>query len=420
MDKYEELKMLQKYVKKYRESLKESLKTAQEQLDEAIDSIINDTSEDVEKIEMLGLRFSRKQRISEELEECNKLWNELSGAESAYTVPSINGTEELTTQREIDLKQALYRLKREYKSVLRETFLDLSYEYGNYGLLQTEGEQEDFESELKTKSERGSITQEDYEALTYGISFCLEEPEQENVDIKPIEEDVKVSYNPQADIGDNSYEELQTMKNIVEQYILRSTQELKRRKEALSKRNLTESDVKLLKMEVSDKQMATGILQKLENLEILLSSATTLGPEQAQKYFEKHFKEFKETSFNELTTIMSDTYSSLRDVRREYDNVHMTADPRIQSTEEIEAELKELLEGGEISPSDYERFVYTMGYFKVDCIRSGEKVKSTQDLGREVLDILKNDTLYVDQTENEIGMGVNELDKQTTEDTRND
>lgn len=394
MNKYEELKLLQKYIEKYRVSLNEQLQTAKGENISIEDLRIDDIGVLRKNLDSITDRDALDSKLAEVSKAILALTNiEISFSTPTTTILSDDQVDKLETNRINELKRALAEFKRNFQPVLKETFLNLAYENGAYNDLESEEKQEKFESELTDKLQSGQISKEDYEALQYGLMYCSSN---EREQVSPIKKEPnKLVYDDKVDKGDNSYEELVMIREIIERYGARQKLAFDRDKDGLTS---TSSQALYSQMLIDDStnwQIASNLLNKLSNIEMLLSSSTSTSSEIGSDLLSGELLKFKQENFDQIAIIMSESYMALRDTREKYDNITLYSDPRTQSGQEFEIELRDLLNKGAISQEDYDIFTYTMGYYVADYYR--DEPKSTQVLGKEILEELK-DTQYIDST----------------------
>lgn len=394
MNKYEELILLQKYIGKYRVSLNEQLQNAKGENIYIEDLRIDDIGVLRKNLDSITDRDALDSKLAEVSKAILALTNiEISFSTPTTTILSDDQVDQLETNRINELKRALAEFKRNFQPVLKETFLNLAYENGAYNDLESEEKQEKFESELTDKLQSGQISKEDYEALQYGLMYCSSN---EREQVSPIKKEPnKLVYDDKVDRGDNSYEEFVMIKDIIERYGARQKLAFDRDKDGLTSTSSQALYSQMLIDDSTNYQIASNLLNKLSNIEMLLSASTSTSSEIGSDLLSGELLKFKQENFDQIAIIMSESYMALRDTREKYDNVTLYSDPRTQSGQEFEIELRDLLTKGSISQEDYDIFTYTMGYYVADYYR--DEPKSTQVLGKETLEELK-DTQYIDST----------------------
>ncbi len=384
MNKYEELKLLQKYIEKYRVSL-----NIQSARGKDI-SIGNLNIDNIETLRKKMNSITHRKELDFKLEEVSKALATLTNIEISFSTVFVSRDQasQLETNRINELKGALAKFKRNFQPVLNETFLNLAYENGANDDLGSEEKQEKFESELTDKLESDQISKEDYEALQYGLMYCSSN---EREQVSPIKKEPnKLVYDDKVDKGDNSYKEFVMIKDIIERYGARQKLAFDRNKDELTSTSSQALYFQRLIDDSTNWQIASNLLNKLSNIEMLLSASTSNSSRIGTDLLSGELLKFKQENFDQIAIIMSESYRALEE---KYDNVTFYSDPRTQSEQEFEIELRNLLNKEAISQEDYDIFTYTSGYYVANYYR--DEPKSTQVLGRETFEELK-DTQYID------------------------
>lgn len=356
MNKYEELKLLQTNIKRYIKSCEEELSN----YNKNIKSFTDIKVEDISKIEKVSQITEKINHLSDRIKEATIAQQKLDTIEIAYSSNIGARTNESINE---ELKRNIYEFKKEFSTIIGQVFQDLAYKNGASTELKTEEEQEQFLEELEIQLESGKISKEDYEALQYGIGYCsnvklpAEEKKSETVSKESI------SYRKEVDIGDTSYDEFNMIKDLVSQYMTRQSRYFSELGNYFFNGDL--GNITAMQENANEYQNALNMQSQLENLEMLLSSASTLPPEKAQQLFSDKLLEFKKENFDSFTKVMSDSYSAMQE-NMENRGIHIYNTPGYSTQEDVKQELNDLLHRGKITQEEFKLLSYTQGYYGID------------------------------------------------------
>lgn len=359
MDKYEELKLLQTNIKRYIKSCEEELSN----YNKNIKSFTDIKVEDISKIEKVSQITEKINQLSNRIKEATMAQQKLENIEIAYCSYGTNIGAVTNESIDKELKRNIYEFKKEFSTIIGQVFQDLAYENGAWTELKTEEEEEEFLEELEMQLESGKISKEDYEALQYGIGYCS--------NVKPLAEEKKsetvskesISYRKEVDIGDNSLDEFNMIKNLVSQYMRRESRYFSELGNDFFNGDL--GNIKAMQENSNEYQNALNMQSQLKNLEMLLGSASTLPPEEAQQLFSDKLLEFKKENFDSFTKVMSDSYSAIKE-NMEYRGIHIDRTPGYSTQEDVKQELNDLLHREKITQEEFKLLSYTQGYYGID------------------------------------------------------